>query len=105
MKAGCLGTVGRNYPGTFPPEPALLFSRREIEFRQFSEWIDSIRPANSRASGLSLRATLPPSSMNPGDAIGSNVFRRVALKNQAGHLSGPAAKQIRFGRNRNQIAI
>jgi hypothetical protein len=43
--------------------------------------------------------------MNPGDAIGSNVFRRVALKNQAGHLSGPAEKQIRFGRNRNQIAI
>jgi hypothetical protein len=28
----------------------------------------------------------PPPSMNPGDVIGSNVFRRVALKNQAGHL-------------------
>jgi hypothetical protein len=26
--------------------------------------------------------------MNPGDVIGSNLFRRVALKNQAGHLSG-----------------
>jgi hypothetical protein len=24
-----------------------------------------------------------------GDAIGSNVFRRVTLKNQAGHISGP----------------
>jgi hypothetical protein len=35
----------------------------------------------------------PPLSMNLGDAIGSNVFRRVALKNQAGHLwSGPTNK-------------
>jgi hypothetical protein len=30
-----------------------------------------------------------PPSMNPGDAIGSNVFGQLALKNQAGHLSGP----------------
>jgi hypothetical protein len=27
--------------------------------------------------------------MNPGDAIGSNVFGRLALNNQTGSLSGP----------------
>jgi hypothetical protein len=31
----------------------------------------------------------PPASTNPGAAIGSNVFRQVKLKNQAGYLSGP----------------
>jgi hypothetical protein len=38
-------------------------------------------------------------------AIGSNVFRRVKLKNQADHLSVRSEKQILFGRHRNQIAI
>src|ERR1700750_2846041 len=74
LKAGRRRTSGGNCPGTFPRGPRWLFSRREAEFRQFSQWIHSIRPANSVTSGLSLRATLPPRSMNPGDAIGSNVF-------------------------------
>jgi hypothetical protein len=46
-------------------------------------------------------------STNPGTAIGSNVFRQLMLKNQAGPSSpwaGPT-EQILFGRNRNQIAI
>jgi hypothetical protein len=105
MKAGCRGTAGRNCPGTFPPGPGWLFSRREIEFRQFSEWIDSIRPPNSRASGPSLRATFPPPSKNPDAAIGSNVFRQVKLKNQAAISLVRSEKQILFGRHRNQIAI
>jgi hypothetical protein len=43
--------------------------------------------------------------MNPGDAIGSNVFRRVALKIRLAISLVRPEKQIRFGRNRNQIAI
>jgi hypothetical protein len=39
--------------------------------------------------------------MNPGDAIGSNVFRRVALKIRLA-ISGPARETTS---GRNQIAI
>jgi hypothetical protein len=45
--------------------------------------------------------------MNLGDAIGSNVFRRVMPK-KSGSPSSPwtgPTEQILFGRNRNQIAI
>jgi hypothetical protein len=34
--------------------------------------------------------------MNLGDAIGSNVFRRVTLKNQAGHLLPGPVRQNKF---------
>jgi hypothetical protein len=35
-------------------------------------------------------------SMNLDDAIGSNVFRRVTLKNQAGHLLPGPVRQNKF---------
>jgi hypothetical protein len=43
--------------------------------------------------------------MNPRDAIGSNIFRRVTLKIGLAISLVRSDKQILFGRNRNQIAI
>ena len=42
-------------------------------------------------------------SMNLGDAIGSNVFRRVTLKNQAGHLLPGPVRQNKFVRTESQL--
>jgi hypothetical protein len=43
--------------------------------------------------------------MNPGDAIGSNVFRSGGAEKSGSPSLVRPEKQIRVGRNRNQIAI
>jgi len=51
---------GPNLPGNSAPSPRSLFFHRETEFRQFSQWIHGIRPANSLTWETPLRITLPP---------------------------------------------
>jgi hypothetical protein len=70
-----------------------ILSLRETEFRQFSERIDSIRPANS-ASDYPLRATFLPLSRNLALPL-VPPFSPGEAENQAGHLwSGPRNKSV-----------